>query len=67
VYVNSFEDRDTYLICSDGLWGCVTDEAIAATVNSEPDLESACHALVDAANRAGAPDNVTALLVRVQR
>ena len=45
----------------------VPDEAIAAIVTREPDLETACHALVDAANRAGAPDNVTALLVRVRR
>jgi PPM family protein phosphatase len=67
VYLNSYAPGDIYLICSDGLWGCVPDDAIAAVVTSEPDLETACHALVDAANRAGAPDNVTALLVRVHR
>jgi protein phosphatase len=67
VYLNSYLDGDTYLICSDGLWNCVSDDAITAIVCGEPDLETACHALVDAANRAGAPDNVTALLVRVRR
>jgi protein phosphatase len=67
VYLNSYLDGDTYLLCSDGLWDCVADDAITSIVMAEPDLESACHALVDAANRAGAPDNVTALLVRVHR
>jgi protein phosphatase len=67
VYLNTYLDGDIYLICSDGLWNCVPDDAITAIVLGEPDLEAACHALVDAANRAGAPDNVTALLVRVRR
>ncbi len=67
VYVNSYLDGDTYLICSDGLWDCVPDQLVAGIVTAEPDLEVACHALVDADNQAGAPDNVTALLVRVQR
>jgi serine/threonine protein phosphatase PrpC len=67
VYLNNYLDGDLYLICSDGLWECVSDETIAAIVTAEADLETACHALVDAANRAGAPDNVTALLVRVHR
>lgn len=67
VYLNSYLDGDVYLLCSDGLWNCVPDDTVTGIVNSEPDLESACHRLVDAANQAGAPDNVTALLVRVQR
>ena len=67
VYVNSFADGDIYLLCSDGLWDCVPDENITRIVLAQPDVESACHALVDAANAAGAPDNVTALIVRVSR
>jgi serine/threonine protein phosphatase PrpC len=67
VYLNSYLDGDMYLLCSDGLWSCVPDDLITAIVTSEPHLENACHALIDAANRAGAPDNVTALLVRVER
>lgn len=67
VYLNGYLDGDTYLICSDGLWDCVPDDAITAVVTSELDLETACHALVDTANRLGAPDNITALMVRVHR
>lgn len=67
VYTNSFRDGDQYLICSDGLWDSMTDAQLTSVIQSQPDPESACFALIDAANAAGAPDNVTALLVRVQR
>jgi serine/threonine protein phosphatase PrpC len=67
VYINSYTDGDVYLLCSDGLWNCLSDDRMAAIVLDQPDLESACHALVDAANQTGGPDNVTALLVRVCR
>jgi serine/threonine protein phosphatase PrpC len=67
VYTNSFCDGDLYLLCSDGLWDCVPDDAMLDIVRSHADVEAACFALVDAANAAGAPDNVTALLVRVSR
>jgi protein phosphatase len=67
VYMNAFADGDRYLLCSDGLWDCVPDDQITSTILSQPDVESACYALIDAANAAGAPDNVTALIVRVSR
>jgi protein phosphatase len=67
VYVNAYADKDIYLLCSDGLWKCVSDEAITSIILAQPDVESACHALVEAANSAGSPDNVTALIIRVRR
>ncbi len=56
---------DSYLLCTDGLWGSVKDPAIADILRSTDDLEAACQMLVDAANDAGGPDNITALIVRV--
>ena len=67
VYMNTYLEGDLYLLCSDGLWDCVPDDQITRIVLSQPDVESACYALIDAANAAGAPDNVTAVLVRVSR
>jgi len=67
VYMNAYADGDRYLLCSDGLWECVSDDRITGIILSQPDEESACYALIDAANAAGAPDNVTALIVRVCR
>jgi protein phosphatase len=65
VHVGLVRAGDVYLLCSDGLWGSVRDAAIADILRETDDLEAACQRLVDAANRAGGPDNVTALLVRV--
>jgi protein phosphatase len=65
VYVNTFNAGDLYLLCSDGLWTCVPDEYLGNLLRSYPDPDSAGMKLIDAANSAGGPDNVTALLVRV--
>jgi protein phosphatase len=67
VYINAYASEDLYLLCSDGLWDCLPDDRITDIVLETEDLESACHALIEAANAAGAPDNVTALLIRVLR
>jgi len=53
------------LICSDGLWGVVPEEQLGETVKNAPTLHQACQEMVDAANAAGGPDNITAILVRL--
>lgn len=55
---------DRFLLCSDGLSGVVSDEEIADFLQRF-DGERATQALVDAANAAGGPDNVTVALVEV--
>jgi len=52
------------LLCSDGLWGVVPEELLFETIITEPSPTRACHALVKAANAAGGPDNISAVLVR---
>jgi protein phosphatase len=54
---------DRLLLCSDGLTGPVADDAIATRLAAHPDPEAACRALLDAANDAGGPDNIAALVV----
>jgi protein phosphatase len=51
------------LMCSDGLWGVVTDPEILRIVADSRDPQHACDELVRAANSAGGPDNITAVLV----
>jgi protein phosphatase len=51
------------LLCSDGLHGCVADASIAEILESERALESCAHHLIEASIQAGAPDNITVVLV----
>lgn len=53
------------IICSDGLWGLVSDEEIAETVSSSDSPQQACDELVEAANAAGGPDNISVIVIRM--
>ena len=55
------------LLCSDGLHGAVDDNAIGAVMACNGNLEACAHGLVEAALNAGGPDNVTVVLLRLQR
>lgn len=55
---------DRFLLCSDGLWGEVPDAEIAAVLEAS-DPEQAVRTLVDMANRAGGPDNITVQIALV--
>jgi serine/threonine protein phosphatase PrpC len=52
------------LLCSDGLWSIVSETEMLNIVTTAPSLQAACESLVAAANRAGGPDNVTAILAK---
>jgi len=58
------EPGDRLLLCSDGLWGLVTDPELAA-VAAAGDLDDACRRLVAMANARGGQDNVTVVLAEV--
>jgi protein phosphatase len=51
------------LLCSDGLWGVIEEEQIKDIVLTSNDPQEACEQLVQAANAAGGPDNITVILV----
>ncbi|MBK7584062.1 MAG: serine/threonine-protein phosphatase [Myxococcales bacterium] len=59
-------DGDRFLLCSDGLSGPVAPDAIAQALSrGDPPAETVV-ALIDLAKAAGAPDNVTALVIDCQ-
>lgn len=64
IHTHMFPRHGYLLVCSDGLWGCVADEEMKRIVKQNPDPSMACHRLVDAANLAGGPDNISAILVK---
>jgi PPM family protein phosphatase len=53
------------LLCSDGLHGPVDEEFLSALLSSPITLADRAHSLIEAANEAGGPDNVTAVLVKL--
>jgi PPM family protein phosphatase len=59
------EVGDTFLLCSDGLTGQVSDEEIGAILQCLPPADSA-QVLIDLANLRGGPDNITVIVVRVK-
>jgi len=50
------------LLCTDGLWGQVSDNEIYRIVTTNSDVSIACHELVAAANQNGGPDNISVVL-----
>jgi protein phosphatase len=47
------------------LWGVVNDQEISRTILEAPTLHRACQNLLEAANLAGGPDNITLILVQL--
>ncbi|BAC73439.1 hypothetical protein AQJ43_32895 [Streptomyces avermitilis] len=56
---------DRYLLCSDGLSTVVPTEEIRRLLAAAPVPQAAARALVDAANAAGGPDNVSCVVADV--
>jgi len=58
-------DLGSLLICSDGLWSIVPQEIISGIIKSGESPQQICDKLIDAANDAGGPDNISAILVEI--
>jgi serine/threonine protein phosphatase PrpC len=52
------------LVCSDGLWGVISDNEIERIIRSSSSPQEACNLMIQAANAAGGPDNISAVLVQ---
>jgi len=68
IEVDIFHERlrpgDTLFLCCDGQWEMVRDPQMAQIITAAPDPQQACAALIEAANKAGGDDNITAVLVK---
>jgi serine/threonine protein phosphatase PrpC len=57
---------ERYLLCSDGLFSVVADQNISEILgDTSLSLEQMCDRLIEAANAAGGPDNITTLVLQV--
>jgi protein phosphatase len=63
-FIQPIPNAGSLLICSDGLWGVVAEDEILRIIQEADHPQVACEQLVQAANDAGGPDNITAILIR---
>jgi PPM family protein phosphatase len=55
---------DNILLCSDGLHGVLEPAVLEQTVNKNSDICQACTDLIEEANKAGGPDNISVIIVK---
>ncbi len=65
VFPEPLEENDALVLCTDGLSGLVSDDNILRAVEQAGPQESVYN-LIEQANENGGPDNITAIVVRVQ-
>jgi serine/threonine protein phosphatase PrpC len=65
VFHEELSEGDSFVLCTDGLSGLVSDEELLRIVDQFVPQESVYH-LVERANENGGPDNITAIVARVQ-
>jgi protein phosphatase len=56
---------DVVILCSDGLWGEVTEPEIKDVIQNVASPVKAATQLIDMANESGGPDNITAIIIQV--
>jgi serine/threonine protein phosphatase PrpC len=65
IFTTPFPQPGYLLLCSDGLWSVVSDDNLYKIIKESPTLQGACQGMVVAANKAGGPDNISAILVQL--
>lgn len=61
------EKNDIFLICSDGLTDMIEERKILEILQSERQIEQLNTSLVDEALERGGNDNVTSILIKIER
>jgi serine/threonine protein phosphatase PrpC len=64
ISVHSISNSKYLLLCSDGLWGVLSENKISEIINSTLTPQLACLKMVEETNKAGGPDNISTILVR---
>jgi len=65
IFTVPFPQPGYLMICSDGLWGVINEQDVLRIINEAPTLHRACQSMVEAANAAGGPDNITVILAQI--
>lgn len=67
VIADAFKVGDVFLLCSDGLSGMLDDPVLLDIITARDSLDTSCNELIKAANDAGGNDNITAILIRIEK
>jgi PPM family protein phosphatase len=62
----TLKEDEWLLLCSDGLWGTMSNDQIGRLVREANSPAEAAQTLVNTANEAGGQDNISAIVVRLQ-
>jgi serine/threonine protein phosphatase PrpC len=65
LFTQPLRPGEALLLCSDGLSGMVPDEQILHIWQSAASPQETCDRLIEAANKAGGMDNITAVIVQI--
>jgi protein phosphatase len=67
LYEMRVHEGDRLMLCSDGMSGMLSATTIQQLLTENPDPQQAADALVDAANAAGGHDNITVIVVNINK
>jgi len=65
IFTVAFPQPGYLMLCSDGLWGVVSDQDLYRMIKDAPSLQRACQNMVEAANAAGGPDNISVVIAQM--
>lgn len=66
VTIQDIQERDIYLMCSDGLSDLLSGEEIQEIITQSSSMQVAAETLISTANIKGGFDNITVVLVKVE-
>ncbi len=64
-YLQPIPANGYLLLCSDGLWGMITDDEMTSILNEAVSPQQAAESLIDTANANGGDDNISVILVGI--
>lgn len=64
IFTTPFSEGSHLLLCSDGLWGVISKDELVKIITTTPNPSLACHKLVKAVYKEGAPDNISIILAQ---
>lgn len=66
VFTEKLKANDYLLLCSDGLYGAISEDNITQIIKDAKNTQAASEKLIKAANDAGGPDNIAVVVIQIK-